>query len=424
MEDEAPQPDPDSGRTDRWVTAAVAITGVSGSVLLVGGAIDFLGGRAIDARLLGALNLTAGALWLATAIAFRYRTIWTIGIVLAGGALAVVYGLYYGWQWVRFEGAHTVSLLFSAWMVVMGAVTLVALARTWRSVEVTEHHRRELTAALVGLPVLAVAGALGAIFQFWYVQAYGPSALPPNLVVEARLTPVGQDVASGLRAFRVDVDVQNVGRTRVQVLASWYNVRTLSAAETGSSDDFSQTVRDMFELQPYVLESQPHRADRTVTMVEPEIVATGELLSRGWWFEPDEETRVSFLTFLESTEADVLHVNAGLFMARGSRLELVAEDIGFPCAADPVPEDVSVWVSTEPSMVRDLLTPRVRLVYGWQTTEEGVLGLTPCYVLDDVALDLPEDPAQPAPAALDTIAREYGLALTHAEAQLSLWPTP
>jgi len=411
------------GPTDRWVTAAVLITGLSGSILLVGGVIDFLGGRAIDARLLGALNLTAGTLWLVTAIAFRYRTIWTIGIVLAGGLLAMVYGLYYFWQWVRFERVHDLSFGFSVWMLAMGAVTLVALARTWRSVEVTEHHRRELTAALVGLPVLAVAGAVGGIFQFWYVQAYGPSALPPNLVVESRLTPVGHDAASALLAYRVDVDVQNVGLTRVQVLASWYNVRTLTArAQTGSGDYFSMTIRDMLAQQPYLLESQPHRANRMVTMVEPEIVATGELLSRGWYFEPGERTRLSFLTFLDSTEADVLHVSAGLIMARGARLMLTSDDIGFPCQADPRPVNTSVWVSSEPSLVRDQLLPRVRIAYGWQATEDGVLGWTPCYFLDDVALNPLEGPEQPTPALLETINREYGLTSTYSEAQLSLWP--
>ena len=76
---------------------------LTAAVFLPIGVADFLGGRTIDARILGALNLGAAILWFATAIGLRYRTLVTLGLAIAGGVMAVVDGAYYGWQWARYQ---------------------------------------------------------------------------------------------------------------------------------------------------------------------------------------------------------------------------------------------------------------------------------------------------------------------------------
>jgi hypothetical protein len=403
-------------RLTRFTTWAIVLTGIP---VFVVGAIDFLGGRAIDARLLGALNLVAAAVWFATAAGFRYRTIVTLSIVLAGGILAIGYGIYYGWQWWRFGRIDTELLLLAVWMGSLGVLILFVLQATWRRHEITDYQRRQFGAGRFGIPILAVLGTLGALFQFWYGAAYGPSALPPNLVVAATLTPVGEQFAFGPRAYSVDVDVSNVGQSRVQVLASWYNISTFKAVPAPSDSPYKRSVDESFLQQPYVLSTQPHRTGRLMTMSEPDPYGAGELLSRGWRFEAGESTHIQFLTFIDPVGADVLHLGIGLDIARGNRLELSSEPATFKCETDITPVDTMAWVSSEPAAIRKVTTPRIEMVYGWETAENGVLGLDVCYGVNDEWFS-----AASTDPIVAMVNEEYGVATTFAETQVSLWPAP
>jgi hypothetical protein len=403
-------------RLTRFTTWAILVTGVPAFFV---GAIDFLGGRAIDARLLGALNLVAAGVWFTTAAGFRYRTIVTLSIVLAGGILALGYGIYYGWQWWRFGQMDTRLLLLAAWTVTLGSMILIVLQATWQRYEITDYQRRQFGAGRFGIPILAVLGTLGALFQFWYGAAYGPSALPPNLVVAATLTPVGEQFAFGPRAYSVDVDVSNVGQSRVQVLASWYNILTLKTLPAASDTPYQSSVANSFLQQPYVLSTQPHRAGRLMTMSEPDPYGAGELLSRGWRFEPGEATHIQFLTFIDPVGADVLHLGIGLDIARGDRLALSSEPVEFRCATDFTPVNTMAWVSSEPSAIRTVTTPRIEMVYGWETSDDGVLGLDVCYGVNDEWFS-----AAATDPIVEIVNDEYGVATTFAETQVSLWPAP
>jgi hypothetical protein len=273
-----------------WIAKVMfAVLLVTASVYAVVGTIDFLGGRAIDARLLGALNLAAAAVWFATAFGFRYRTLVMLGLIVAGGSVAISYGAYFFWQWYRYGGTDDRLAALAVWMLAVGSVTLLILIGLWPTYGMTDRTMRRLGAGRFGIPVLAVLGTVGALFQFWYTAAYGPSALPPNLAVEAHLTPVSQHAGSSVRAYSVDVQVRNVGTARVQVLASWFNVAVLRAAASTPDADYAATVDSAFKRQPYILQSQPHRAALVVPADDPLIVASGELLERGWFFEPGED---------------------------------------------------------------------------------------------------------------------------------------
>jgi hypothetical protein len=400
----------------RAATLAIVVTGVPTFVV---GAIDFLGGRTIDARILGALNLAAAATWFATAAGFRYRTIVFLGIVLAGGLLAIGYGIYYGFQWWRFGQTNQGLALLTGWMLMLALMILLILLGLWRRYEITDHTKRRFAAGRFGIPVVAVLGVLGALFQSWYSAAYGPSALPPNLVVAAQLTPVGEQVASGARAYSVDIDVSNVGQSRVQVLASWYNLTTLQTIATASETPYAQSVADSFDNEPFVLSTQPHRAGRLMTLSEPIPIGAGELLTRGWWFEPGESSHLQFLAFVDPKGADVLHLGMGLNIARGNRLELSAEKGSFECPTQFEPVDTMVWTSSEPSAVRSLTAPRLEMVYGWETAENGALGFETCYGVNDTWYS-----ATSRDPMLEIMSEEYGLVTTYAETQVSLWPAP
>ncbi len=423
-------PGAESGR-QADVSAAVArispiafiLVLLTAAVFLAIGAIDFLSGRAIDARILGALNLGAAVLWFATAIGLRYRTLVTLGLGISGGVMAVVYGFYYGWQWARFQGTDDRVLVLSAWMIAVGALVLLILWASWRTYGLTTRTRRRIGAGRIGIPFVAVVGTFGAVFQFWYGAAYGPSALPPNLVIEARLTPAGEQDASGLRAYSVNVDVRNAGMARVQVLASWFNVAIVKASPTPSDADFAADLASAFDQDPWVMAQQPHRAARLMTADAPVVESSGELLARGWYFEPGEASTVQFLTYVRPADGDVLHLGIWIDMARGSRL---IESLGKPdypraCDADPVPFDAMLWTSEEPSMIRSFTAPRVSVAYGWETVD-GVLGITACYGINDRWHQPPVAEASPDPV-LTSLDQEYGFARTFAETQVSLWPS-
>jgi hypothetical protein len=267
------------------------------------------------------------------------------------------YGIYYGFQWWRFGHMDLRLALLAVWMLILALTILLVLLGSWRRYEITDHTKRRFAAGRFGIPVLAFLGTFGALFQFWYSAAYGPSALPPNLVVAAKLTPVGEQAASGARAYSVDVDVSNVGQSRVQVLASWYNLTTLQTIATASDAPYRRSVADSFHNPPYVLSNQPHRTGRLMTMSEPVPIGAGELLSRGWYFEPGESSHLQFLAFVDPRAADVLHLGMGLDIARGNRLELSSEKGAFACPTELEPVDTMVWTSSEPSTVRSVTTP-------------------------------------------------------------------
>jgi len=412
---------PRRGILERIAKVMFVVLLVTASVYVVVGTIDFLGGKAIDARLLGALNLAAAAVWFATAFGFRYRTLVTLGLIVAGGSIAIAYGAYFLWQWSRYGGTDDRLAALALWMLTVGSVTLLILIGLWPTYGMTDRTMRRLGAGRFGIPVLAVIGTVGALFQFWYTAAYGPSALPPNLAIEAHLTPVSQLADSTVRAYSVDVEVKNVGTARVQVLASWFNVAVLRAGTPSAGGDYAATVDLAFKKQPWVLESQPHRAARVVTDEQPMIVASGELLERGWFFEPGEDTRIQFLTFADPGSGDVLHLGVGIDMARGSRLELGDAPPSYPCATDGPVVDVMDWSSTEPSAIRSFTAPQVHMVYAWERSDLGVIGLQTCYEVNKTWHPVPEA-GQPPDPMLPIIEAEYGLTATSAEAQVSLWP--
>src|SRR5262245_36232420 len=392
------------------VTVFVAVTGI---LIFLIGALDFLGGQQIDARILGALNLVAGAVWIATAIGFRYRTIVTLGIVVAGALLGLAFALYYGWQWWRFGHDNEWLWRFTIWMAVLAAAIALMLAQTWHDYGITESTRRRFAAGRIGIPILATLGVLGALFQFWYNAAYGPSALPPNLVVDAHLTPAGERAETGMRAYSVDIDISNAGESRVQVLASYYNLATFDALDPESDDSLKQSVESSFGVPPDVLHAQPHRADRNVTMSLVGPVAAGELLSHGWWFEPGESSHIQCLTYVNPLDGDVLHLGVNLEIARGNRLELDDQPPPFACASDRAPVGVLAWKSHEPAAIRRITTPPIRIVYGWQTGELGDLVDVPCFGVNDRWYGFENGDA--AGDILKVLEQEYGLAGTEAE---------
>ena len=396
---------------------------LTAAVFLPIGAADFLGGRTIDARILGALNLGAAILWFATAIGLRYRTLVTLGLAISGGVMAVVYGSYYAWQWLRYQGTDDRVSVLAVWMIAIGAVVLLILWGSWRTYGLTTRTRRRIGAGRIGIPFLAVIGTFGAVFQFWYSAAYGPSALPPNLVIEARLTPAGDQDASGLRAYSVNVDVRNAGQARVQVLASWFNVAVVTASPTPSDADYALDLQSAFDQTPWAMQIQPHRAARLMTTDDAVVVSSGELLARGWYFEPGETSNVQFLTYVRPADGDVLYLGVGIDMARGSRLIEAPGTPTYPsdCDADPAPFDAMLWTSDEPSMIRSFTAPHISVAYGWETVD-GVLGFVSCYGVNDTWHQPPGTDAPPDPV-LTSLDQEYGFAGTFAETQVSLWPS-
>ena len=66
----------------------------------------------------------------------------TIGIVAAGGLLALAFTIYYGSQWWRFGQNDAGLALLTIWMLAVAAGVGLALHRTWRSYEIDEQTRR------------------------------------------------------------------------------------------------------------------------------------------------------------------------------------------------------------------------------------------------------------------------------------------
>lgn len=223
-----------------------------------------------------------------------------------------------------------------------------------------------------------------------------------------------------MRAFSVDVTVENVGEARVQVLASWFNVAVATATPAASDSPRSDNVKQAFEQVVSTMAIQPHRAEHNVTTAYSEIVSSGELLARGWWFEPREKSHLQFLTYADPKSGDVLRVSVGAYIARGSRLSLAPSNDAFGCTTEPAPIDTTVWTSNEPAVIRRFSTPQVRLAYGWLAFEDGSIWPAACYAVGETWHEIPERTADDP--VVETLEREYGLALTGSESELSLWP--
>jgi len=425
-EAETPPADASAVRTDadlhepptfRWrsLGAGFWLLALSGLAWIAIGLYDFVVGFSIDARILGALNVTSGAVWLATAVGFRYRTVLTLAVVFSGAILAFVYGAYFVGQFVRFGLRNLAAVTIAAWMFLVAAYTLRVLHRTWTSYGLTKRTKDLIGAGKFGIPVLAIAAGIGALFQFWYTAAYGPSALPPNLAIQTTAERVGSQPNGQMDAYSVDVDIENVGQARVQTLASWFNVTVANLDRSPGSVVDRLHAGEGLTAQ---MLGQP-RTSAEMTTAKRTVVAAGELLDRGWWFEPGERTHRQFLVYVDPTQGDLLEVFAGVEIARGARL-IEDPSLRFECAGDAKPVDVIAWKSSEPAAIRQLTIPSIRLAYALVPSAEGTIEPIGCFETGGQWHDLPTE--QVSDDMFATLVREYGLATTGSQSQLILWP--
>ena len=156
------------------------------------------------------------------------------------------------------------------------------------------------------------AGCWG-VYVFWYKKHYVPSRLPPYLVISTNLQKVGRK--GPLRAIRAEFSVINKSKTRVEVLASWYNaigVNISYAGEDKINDDspFGKNFIEHLNNDP-----GPIITRRDITVDNIEVVAVGRLLEEGTWLLPDEEIS-NRIVFYVSDQFDNLEVHVAIQTAR------------------------------------------------------------------------------------------------------------
>lgn len=72
-------------------------------------------------------------------------------------------------------------------------------------------------------PTLAIIlGGAFALWKFVWEDWWVPKSWPPGIVMSTRLEQAGRN--GSLIAVRGQINRQNIGRTRVKVLAGWYNI--------------------------------------------------------------------------------------------------------------------------------------------------------------------------------------------------------
>ncbi len=177
-----------------------------------------------------------------------------------------------------------------------------AVSKTWLA--------RNMSVLLQTIQVVAIVGGGGlTVFTFWYNESYRPRQLRPNLIVSPVLEPAGEN--GSVRAVRAVVTIRNASPVQVHVLTSRFVVFGISTGQRRALSDsvFADSVGRIatVSMRPLL---------RYSSVRQEEVVATGQLLEPGWFFEPNEEATRDVVAYLPKDRFDRISFGVAISAAK------------------------------------------------------------------------------------------------------------
>jgi hypothetical protein len=350
-----------------WVAAA--LFGTIGVFASWAGMLDFLSAANLQYKVIGLAFAMAGLVSLASsAVLARDTWRWKRGRVaaVAAGIAGVFVGGYLLLLQYRAPDLSPSRLPpFPAWapwaVIVVASVAAAVLG--WRSTK--DHAAEQVTWTAVGGRLLAGGLSVTVLFsgvQWWYTQQYQPGTIAAALTVTTELRPApataggNADEMSDPHMFEGTITVKNVSSTKVQIVASFYQVMTVTHRLRGHMEGINEVDRERQQVACFLEElapvtdpecDQPHiyrygqlsagdpRAEdeypisRTSQPIAVQTLQLGHIVTDNSWLEPEETFQHNLVVHVPEHEEpsgspglEELQLSAWLAVAQGSRLVL------------------------------------------------------------------------------------------------------
>jgi hypothetical protein len=198
--------------------------------------------------------------------------------------------------------------------------------------------------------------------QWWYTQQYQPGTIAAALTVTTELRPApattgeNPDGTSDPHVFEGTITVTNVSSTKVQIVASLYQVTTVTHGIRDQIDGINEVDRERQQVACFLEELAPvtdpecdqrhiyrygqfsagdpraeddYPVSRTSRQIAAQALQLGHIVGDGSWLEPEEAFQHNLLVHVPEQEGssgapglEELHLSAWLAVAQGSRLVL------------------------------------------------------------------------------------------------------
>ncbi|MGY1690621.1 hypothetical protein [Geodermatophilus sp. SYSU D01105] len=350
-----------------WVAAA--LFGAIGVFATWVGLLDVLAAANLQYKLIGLAFATAGLVLLAgSAVLARDTWRWKRGRVaaVAAGVAGVFVGGYLLLMQYRAPDLSRGRLPpLPAWVPWAAIVVASAVAAVlgWRSTK--DHAAEQVTWTAIGGRLFAGGLSVTVLFSgvnWWYTQQYQPGTTAAALTVTTELRPApgaageNADETSDPHMFEGTITVKNVSSTKVQIVASLYQVTTVTHGLRDQMDGINEVDRERQQVACFLEElapvtdpecDQPHiyqygqfsagdpRAEddypisRTSRPSAAQALQLGHIVGDGSWLEPEEAFQHNLLVHVPDHEdpsgspgLEELQLSAWLAVAQGSRLVL------------------------------------------------------------------------------------------------------
>lgn len=249
--------------------------------------------------------------------------------------------------------------------------------------EEIHHHKSHLVQTWV--QIIALVGAfLWGVYTFVYQQTIVPRHLPPYLTVTSELQKAGEN--GSLISVRGNIRVKNNSKTRVWVVAAWYNAYGMRIVPEDLNDEKFTNLTNKYLTQG------DGEFPRQFGAAQLETVFTGKFMD-GFWFDPDDEWAKEIQFYIVKGKYDRIQFDVDVDMGRDNKL------VG------------AKWrVGPDPSNQGEQIQSGVLWAQACMKASEAEKDLSKCEILDSE-----KNPKH------KSFEDKYALSHTSSIAELSLW---
>lgn len=170
--------------------------------------------------------------------------------------------------------------------------------------------KSEFIQTWVQIVVVAAAFAWG-VYTFVYQQTIVPHHLPPYLTVTSSLEKVGENAS--LIAIKGRVHAKNTSKTRVWIVASWYNAYGMRISPTEMNDaQFTRYVTGHI-TEPETMFPRHFEVTQFTTVLARRFMDE-------FWFDPDDDWGEEFQFYVPRGRYDQVTLGVDLDIAKDNRL--------------------------------------------------------------------------------------------------------
>jgi hypothetical protein len=347
------------------------------------------------------------------------RAEWHVALSLVGSFAALLVGL--ALLLAQLDAGETGPLLFVWVGVIVASVAALVMSLGPGAPQVSSAVRR--------VQIVAVAGIGLGVAQFVFTTVYGPTPAGPHLEVRGVLQRLGEK--DDLVAVKAQITLKNSGQRSIVVVDSVYRVKGDLVLEI---PDKRRTFRNKIVAAAKANTPGLDHVDETrdVDRWQSTMVQAGQIIDRGFWFEPGESSTREFVFYVPDGRYDLLGLSAELTIGEHRLLNLdEGPTVGPKTETHVYPAGKFVLVNTswsipESSWVRSLIRGEKVLWSRWMLA--GPAHVERQYELPVVFAYVDKQGAafdpwlETTPDRVLRLSSQYGVVSTHAHAELSLFP--